>query len=140
MKTYSVDLQYTNYVTLFVQAETEAQAKILAWKEAEQNLHDEGDGHWDTLDVEEWIPKERTKRVLCVPFDDSLAKILSADWSKTTAVFDGEDWRFENVPLEVCPNWRGSTCFSERELGVRGDAAPDAAIRALQVWVGEEHS
>ena len=60
------------------------------------------------------------------------------DWSKTTAVFDGEDWRFENVPLEVRPRWRGSTCFSEMELGVREDATPDAAIRALQDWIGEE--
>jgi len=123
MKTYSVDLQYINYVTLFVQAETEAQAKILAWKEAE-NLQDDGYGEWDTLAVEEWIPKARVEQAA-----------PSADWSKTTAEFNGEDWVFNNVPLEVCPEWRGSTCFGIRDLGVREDATPDVAIRALQKWL-----
>lgn len=123
MKTYSVDLKYTNYITVFVQAETEAQAKILAWKEVE-TLQDDGRGGWDTLDVKEWIPKARVEQ-----------STPSADWSKTTAVFDGEDWRFEHVPLEVCPNWRGSTCFGIRDLGVREDATPEQAIAALKYWL-----
>jgi len=123
MKTYSVELQYINYVSLFVQAETEAQAKILAWKEVE-TLQDDGYGEWDTLAVEEWIPKAHVEQ-----------STPSADWSKTTAEFNGEDWVFNNVPLEVCPEWRGSTCFSERDLGVREDATPDVAIRALQKWL-----
>jgi len=55
-------------------------------------------------------------------------------WEDTTAEFDGEDWVFNNVPLDACPEWHGSTCFSERDLGVREDAAPDVAIRALQKW------
>jgi hypothetical protein len=123
MKTYSVDLQYINYVTLFVQAETEAQAKILAWKEVE-TLQDDGYGEWDTLDVEEWIPEAHVAQAA-----------PSADWSKTTAEFNGEDWFFENVPLEVCPEWRGSTCFGIRDLGVREDATPEQAIAALKDWL-----
>ena len=134
MKTYSVDLQYTNYVTLFVQAETEAQAKILAWKELEA-IQDDGYGEWETLDVEEWTPKAHVAQSTPSEPSSVLPEILNADWSKTTAEFNGEDWVFENVPLEVCSNWRGSTCFSERELGVWGDATPDVAIRALQVWL-----
>jgi hypothetical protein len=66
---------------------------------------------------------------------DRMSKILSADWSKTTAEFDGEDWVFNNVPLDACPEWHGQTCFSERDLGALGYAAPDAAIRALQKWL-----
>jgi hypothetical protein len=56
-------------------------------------------------------------------------------WADTTAEFDGEDWVFNNVPLDACPEWHGSTCFSERDLGVREGAAPDVAIRALQKWL-----
>lgn len=123
MKTYAVDLQYINYVTLFVQAETEAQAKILAWKEVE-TLQDDGYGEWDTLAVEEWIPKAHVEQAA-----------PSADWSKTTAEFNGEDWVFNNVPLAVCPEWRGSTCFGIRDLGVREDATPEQAIAALKYWL-----
>jgi hypothetical protein len=65
MKTYAVDLQYINYVTLFVEAETEAQAKILAWKEVE-TLQDDGYGEWDTLDVEEWILFVILKMILMI--------------------------------------------------------------------------
>lgn len=137
MKTYSVDLQYTNYVTLFVQAETEAQAKILAWKEVEA-LQDDGYGEWDTLDVEEWTPKAHVEQSTPSEPSSVLPEILNADWSKTTAEFNGEDWVFENVPLEVCPDWRGSTCFSERELGVRWSAPSHEAIHALQVWLSED--
>ena len=134
MKTYSVDLQYTNYVTLFVQAETEAQAKILAWKEAE-TLQDEGYGEWDTLGVEEWTPKAHVEQSTPSEPRSVLPEILSADWSKTTAEFNGEDWCFEHVPLEVCPEWHGSTCFSERDLGMRWTASSHEAIRALQIWL-----
>jgi len=56
-------------------------------------------------------------------------------WSDTIAQWDGEDWVFINVPLDACPEWGGTTCFSERDLGVHGDAAPDVAIRALQKWL-----
>jgi len=123
MKTYSVGLRYTNYVTLFVQAETEAQAKILAWEEVE-SIQDDGYGEWDTLDVEEWTPKAHVEQ-----------STPSADWSKTTAMFNGEDWFFENVPLEVCDDWLGQTCMSPRDLGVQEDAAPEQAIAALKNWL-----
>lgn len=56
------------------------------------------------------------------------------DWTKTTAVWNGEDWVFENVPLEACPNWGGRTCFSRMELNYDG-RDPKVALAALQYWV-----
>ena len=54
------------------------------------------------------------------------------DWSKTTALWDGEDWLFAGIPLEA--GWRsGTTCFSERELGMC--ISPERAIQALKAWV-----
>ena len=56
------------------------------------------------------------------------------DWSKTTAMWDGEDWLFADVPPEA--GWpSGETCFSEQELGDCG--TPKQAIRALKAWVAE---
>lgn len=56
------------------------------------------------------------------------------DWSKTTALWDGEDWLFAGVPPEA--GWEsGQTCFSERELGMC--ISPQHAIKALKNWVSE---
>jgi hypothetical protein len=56
------------------------------------------------------------------------------DWSKTTAMWDGEDWLFAGVPPEA--GWAsGETCFSERELGMC--ISPEHAIKALKAWVAE---
>jgi hypothetical protein len=56
------------------------------------------------------------------------------DWSKTTAMWDGEDWLFAGVPPEA--GWpSGETCFSERELGMC--ISPERAIKALKAWVAE---
>ena len=56
------------------------------------------------------------------------------DWSKTTAMWDGEDWLFAGVPPEA--GWAsGETCFSERELGMC--ISPERAIKALKAWVAE---
>jgi hypothetical protein len=56
------------------------------------------------------------------------------DWSKTTALWDGEDWLFAGVPPEA--GWEsGQTCFSERELGMC--ISPERAIKALKNWVSE---
>ena len=56
------------------------------------------------------------------------------DWSKTTAMWDGEDWLFAGVPPEA--GWAsGQTCFSERELGMC--ISPERAIKALKAWVAE---
>ena len=56
------------------------------------------------------------------------------DWSKTTALWDGEDWLFAGVPPEA--GWEsGQTCFSERELGMC--ISPEKAIKALKAWVAE---
>ena len=56
------------------------------------------------------------------------------DWSKTTAMWDGEDWLFTGVPPEA--GWpSGETCFSERELGMC--ISPERAIKALKAWVTE---
>ena len=54
----------------------------------------------------------------------------------TKAVFDGEDWVFTEIPLEVCPNWRGTTCFSTRELGIAEGCTSEQAIAALEAWLG----
>jgi hypothetical protein len=57
------------------------------------------------------------------------------DWSKTTAMWDGEDWLFAGVPPEA--GWKsGETCFSERELGVC--ISPQHAIKALKAWVKKD--
>lgn len=56
------------------------------------------------------------------------------DWSKTTAMWDGEDWLFAGVPPEA--GWpSGQTCFSERELGMC--ISPQHAIKALKAWVND---
>ena len=56
------------------------------------------------------------------------------DWSKTKAMWDGEDWLFTGVPPEA--GWKsGETCFSERELGMC--ISPEKAIKALKSWVAE---
>ena len=56
------------------------------------------------------------------------------DWSKTTALWDGEDWLFAGVPPEA--GWEsGQTCFSERELGMC--ISPEKAIKALKAWVAD---
>ena len=58
----------------------------------------------------------------------------SMDWSKTTALWDGEDWLFAGVPPEA--GWAsGQTCFSERDLGAC--TSPAQAVRALKAWVLE---
>jgi len=59
--------------------------------------------------------------------------INKKDWTKTKAVWDGEDWRFTEVPLEACPNWGGTTCFSRMELNYNGDD-PVMAVDALMYW------
>jgi len=59
------------------------------------------------------------------------------DWTKTKAVWDGEDWRFTEVPLEACPNWGGRTCFSRMELNYNGDD-PVKAVVALRYWCEHE--
>ena len=56
------------------------------------------------------------------------------DWTNTKAEWDGEDWRFTEVPLEACPNWGGRTCFSRMELNYEG-ADPKVALAALKYWV-----
>jgi len=56
-----------------------------------------------------------------------------SDWTKTQAVWDGEDWRFTEVPLEACPNWGGRTCFNRTELNYDG-ADPADAVDALMYW------
>jgi len=58
-------------------------------------------------------------------------------WANTTAEWSGEDWVFDNVPLEACPDWRGHTCFSPKELGCGRSASPEQAIKALQSWLEE---
>ena len=62
------------------------------------------------------------------------------DWTKTKAVWDGEDWRFTEVPLEACLGgavvvhcWDGRTCFSPMELNYNGDD-PVKAVDALMYW------
>ena len=55
------------------------------------------------------------------------------DWTKTKAVWDGEDWRFTEVPLEASAAWRGTTTFSRSELNYNGDD-PAKAITALMYW------
>ena len=55
------------------------------------------------------------------------------DWTKTQAVWDGEDWRFTEVPLEACPSWGGRTCFNRTELNYDG-ADPVKAVDALMYW------
>jgi len=55
------------------------------------------------------------------------------DWTKTNAVWNGEDWLFYEVPLEACPNWGGTTCFSRSELNYEGDD-PVKAVVALRYW------
>ena len=57
------------------------------------------------------------------------------DWSKTTAMWDGEDWLFAGVPPEA--GWEsGQTSFSERDLGMC--ISPEHAIRALKAWVKKD--
>lgn len=53
------------------------------------------------------------------------------DWTKTKAVWDGEDWQFTEVPGEAC--WDGRTCFSPMELNYNGDD-PVRAVDALMYW------
>jgi len=56
------------------------------------------------------------------------------DWSKTTALWDGEDWLFAGVPPEA--GWpSGQTAFSEQELGMC--ISPQHAIKALKAWVND---
>lgn len=89
--------------------------------------------------------EHRALRVVQVPDDMSLWEFDTdwwkyerikplLDWSNTTAVWDGEDWVFDNVPLEACPKWRGHTCFSRMELGYNGHD-PKTAVYALRYWV-----
>lgn len=61
------------------------------------------------------------------------------DWTNTKAEWDGEDWRFTEVPLEACPNWGGRTCFSKSELNYEG-ADPKVALAALKYWVEQRES
>jgi hypothetical protein len=56
-------------------------------------------------------------------------------WDNTTAEFNGEDWCFKHVPLDACPEWHGSTCFSERDLGCSSTRTPEQAIAALKYWL-----
>lgn len=55
------------------------------------------------------------------------------------AEWDGEDWWFRGIPLEVCPNWGGTTCFSKYELNYEG-TDPAGAIEALMYWVNHGES
>jgi hypothetical protein len=56
-------------------------------------------------------------------------------WSDTTAQWDGEDWVFRNIPINACPEWGGTTCFSPEDLGVSESAAPEKAVAALKNWL-----
>ena len=53
------------------------------------------------------------------------------DWTKTKAVWDGEDWQFTEVPGNAC--WDGRTCFNRTELNYNGDD-PVKAVDALMYW------
>lgn len=55
------------------------------------------------------------------------------NWTKTQAVWDGEDWRFTEVPLDASSAWGGTTCFSRSELNYDGNNPADA-IAALMYW------
>ena len=59
------------------------------------------------------------------------------DWSKTTAVWTGEDWVFDDVPLDAAWYWKGHTCFSPMELGIKDGATPEQAIVALQDYLSQ---
>jgi len=59
------------------------------------------------------------------------------DWSKTTAVWTGEDWVFDDVPLDAAWFWKGHTCFSPKELGIKWGATPEQAIAALQDYLSQ---
>jgi hypothetical protein len=59
------------------------------------------------------------------------------DWSKTTAVWTGEDWVFDDVPLDAAWYWKGHTCFSPRDLGIKEGATPEQAIAALQDYLSQ---
>ena len=56
-------------------------------------------------------------------------------WDNTTAEWDGEDWNFFHIPLDACPEWRGQTCMSPRELGYDGKCTPEQSIAALKDWL-----
>lgn len=53
MKTYSVELRRTSFITVFVEAEDKEQAELLAWKEIEENRTDINDANWETGFIDE---------------------------------------------------------------------------------------
>jgi hypothetical protein len=59
------------------------------------------------------------------------------DWGKTTAVWTGEDWVFDDVPLDAAWYWKGHTCFSPMELDIEWGATPEQAIAALQEYISQ---
>ncbi len=55
MKTYEVELRRTSYVVISVEAENEAAAEELAWKELDKNGHmyDPAYANWEVESIEE---------------------------------------------------------------------------------------
>lgn len=51
MKTYHVELKRTSYVNLTIEAESEDEAKNLAWKEIDKNYYRD-DGSWELESIE----------------------------------------------------------------------------------------
>jgi len=53
MKTYNVELKHTSYTATQVQAETEEQAKALAWEELKKSGDLDAYGYWELDSIEE---------------------------------------------------------------------------------------
>ena len=55
MKTYEIELRRTSYVVISVEAENEATAEELAWKELDKNGHmyDPAYANWEVESIEE---------------------------------------------------------------------------------------
>jgi hypothetical protein len=53
MKTYEVELEYTAYMVVTVEAENEEHAEDVAWKEIEKDGLDKRGGDWRVESVEE---------------------------------------------------------------------------------------
>jgi hypothetical protein len=52
MKTYQIELRRTSYINIELEAESQDEAEVLAWKGVAQDYYRD-DGHWEIESIEE---------------------------------------------------------------------------------------